>query len=133
MTFEAKRRKIDESFYPGILVSSNTKNGIAIASSNGSSVSATIQQAKKYFAATEAQKDGCTWNYRIFDSAFGNFLVPVVPTRAELTKTHGMRENPNEAAQRPGVNQVTHAPKALPVYVKKDGSEKGKVNDELLS
>ncbi|OIW03708.1 hypothetical protein TanjilG_29743 [Lupinus angustifolius] len=69
-----------------ILVSSNTKNGIATASSNGPSVSATLQQAKKYFAATEAQKDGCTGNYRIFDSAFGNFLVPVVPTRAELTK-----------------------------------------------
>ncbi|CAL0322150.1 unnamed protein product [Lupinus luteus] len=133
MAFEAKRRKIDDSLSPGILVSSNTKNGMATASSNGSSVSATIQQAKKYFAATEAHKDGCTGNYRIFDSSFGNFLVPVVPTLADLTKTHGMSESPNEAAQRPGVNQVTHGPKALQVYVKRDGSGKGNVNAELLS
>lgn len=45
----------------------------------------TIQQAK-YFAATEARQDGCTGNYRMFDSPFGNFLVPVVPTRAELAQ-----------------------------------------------
>ncbi|PNX86466.1 hypothetical protein L195_g042544, partial [Trifolium pratense] len=38
----------------------------------------------KYSAITQAQQDGCTGNYRIFDSPYGNFLVPVVPTHAEL-------------------------------------------------
>jgi hypothetical protein len=38
----------------------------------------------KYFAITQAQQDGCTGNYRIFDSPYGNFLVPGVPTHAEL-------------------------------------------------
>ncbi|KAJ7969531.1 tRNA-2-methylthio-N(6)-dimethylallyladenosine synthase [Quillaja saponaria] len=42
-----------------------------------------IQQARN-FAVAQAQQDGCTGNYRIFDSPFGNFLVPVLPTRAEL-------------------------------------------------
>ncbi|KAI5662744.1 hypothetical protein M9H77_22067 [Catharanthus roseus] len=42
-----------------------------------------IQQAKN-LAVAQAQQEGCTGNYRVFDSAFGNFLVPVVPTRAEL-------------------------------------------------
>jgi hypothetical protein len=49
-----------------------------------SGVNLTIQQAKN-IAVTEAQQDGCTGNFRIFDSPFGNFLVPVVPTHAELT------------------------------------------------
>ncbi|KAJ4836463.1 hypothetical protein Tsubulata_028165 [Turnera subulata] len=42
-----------------------------------------IQQAKN-FAVAQAQHDGSTGNFRIFDSPFGNYLVPVVPTRAEL-------------------------------------------------
>ncbi|CAN1167410.1 hypothetical protein LINPERPRIM_LOCUS18641 [Linum perenne] len=42
-----------------------------------------IQQSKN-FAVSEAQKDGCTGNYKIFDSPFGNFLLPVVPTREDL-------------------------------------------------
>ncbi|GLT98602.1 hypothetical protein SLE2022_161000 [Rubroshorea leprosula] len=49
----------------------------------GSIVDVRIQQARN-FAVAEAQKDGCTGNYKIFDSPFGNFLVPVVPSRAEL-------------------------------------------------
>lgn len=40
---------------------------------------------KKYLATTQAQEDGCTGNYKIFDSPFGNFLLPVIPTRAELS------------------------------------------------
>ncbi|KAL8496231.1 hypothetical protein ACS0TY_020082 [Phlomoides rotata] len=32
----------------------------------------------------EAHQDGCTGNFWIFESAFGNYLVPVIPTRAEL-------------------------------------------------
>ncbi|RWV88999.1 hypothetical protein GW17_00048874, partial [Ensete ventricosum] len=42
-----------------------------------------IQQAKK-FAVTQAQQEGCLGNYRSFDSPFGNYLVPVIPTRADL-------------------------------------------------
>ncbi|KAI9128780.1 hypothetical protein K1719_000263 [Acacia pycnantha] len=42
-----------------------------------------IQQAKN-FAIAQAQADGCTGNYRINDSPFGNFLVPAIPTRADL-------------------------------------------------
>ncbi|KAL3625425.1 hypothetical protein CASFOL_030879 [Castilleja foliolosa] len=46
-------------------------------------VSQRIQQARNY-AVTQAQQDGCTGNFRVFDSPFGNYLVPVIPTRAEL-------------------------------------------------
>ncbi|KDP33802.1 hypothetical protein JCGZ_07373 [Jatropha curcas] len=42
-----------------------------------------FQQAK-HFAVAQAQQEGCTGNFRISDSPFGNFLVPVIPTRAEL-------------------------------------------------
>ncbi|KAH6761751.1 hypothetical protein C2S52_019184 [Perilla frutescens var. hirtella] len=42
-----------------------------------------IQQAKSY-AVAQAQQDGSTANFKIFDSPFGNFMVPVIPTRAEL-------------------------------------------------
>ena len=42
-----------------------------------------IQQAKNN-AVAQAQQDGTKGNFRIFDSPFGNFMVPVVPTRAEL-------------------------------------------------
>ncbi|KAK1377663.1 SOSS complex subunit C [Heracleum sosnowskyi] len=44
-----------------------------------------IQQAKDC-AVTEAQQDACMANFKIFDSPFGNFLVPVIPTRAELSR-----------------------------------------------
>ncbi|KAI4380010.1 hypothetical protein MLD38_006244 [Melastoma candidum] len=42
-----------------------------------------IDEAKR-FAVAQARQDGCTGNYRIFDSQFGNFLLPVIPNRAEL-------------------------------------------------
>ncbi|XP_057505833.1 uncharacterized protein LOC130789132 [Actinidia eriantha] len=42
-----------------------------------------IQQAKNH-AVAQAQQEGCMSNFRIFDSPFGNFLVPAIPTRAEL-------------------------------------------------
>ncbi|XVE98080.1 hypothetical protein REPUB_Repub03eG0074600 [Reevesia pubescens] len=47
-------------------------------------ISSKIQQAK-YFAVAQAQQDGCVGNFKIFDSRFGNFLVPVIPSWAELT------------------------------------------------
>lgn len=43
-----------------------------------------IQRAKN-FAVAQAQQEGCTANFRIFDSPFGNFLIPAIPTRAELS------------------------------------------------
>ncbi|KAK4601833.1 hypothetical protein RGQ29_011090 [Quercus rubra] len=48
-----------------------------------SGVNLTIQQAKN-IAVTEVQQDGCTGNFKIIDSQYGNFLVPVVPTLSEL-------------------------------------------------
>ena len=49
-----------------------------------SGISLRNQQAKN-FAVAEAKQDGCTGNFKKFDSQYGNFLVPVVPSRAELT------------------------------------------------
>ncbi|EXC28699.1 hypothetical protein L484_006995 [Morus notabilis] len=43
-----------------------------------------IQQAKN-FAIAQAQQDGCTGNFKIFDSPFGNYFVPVIPSRNDLT------------------------------------------------
>ncbi|XP_073288002.1 uncharacterized protein [Primulina huaijiensis] len=48
-----------------------------------SRVNSRIQKARD-FAVTEAQQDGCMTSFRIFDSLYGNYLVPVIPTRAEL-------------------------------------------------
>jgi len=42
-----------------------------------------IQQAKKY-AVTQAQQEGWLGNFRSFDSPFGNYLVPLIPTHADL-------------------------------------------------
>ncbi|KAK8595565.1 hypothetical protein V6N13_000272 [Hibiscus sabdariffa] len=42
-----------------------------------------IQQDKNS-AVAQARQDGCTGNYKKFDSWYGNFLVPAVPSRAEL-------------------------------------------------
>ncbi|GAB4839016.1 hypothetical protein Ancab_028545 [Ancistrocladus abbreviatus] len=42
-----------------------------------------IQQAKNH-AITQAQQDGATGNFKAFDAPFGNFLIPVIPTREDL-------------------------------------------------
>ncbi|RVW38353.1 hypothetical protein CK203_071210 [Vitis vinifera] len=42
-----------------------------------------IEQARRH-AVAQAQQEGCTANFKIFDSRFGNFLLPVIPTHAEL-------------------------------------------------
>lgn len=42
-----------------------------------------IQQGRD-FAVAQAQQDGVLGNFKIFDSPFGNFLVPVIPTSKEL-------------------------------------------------
>ncbi|KAK7314396.1 hypothetical protein VNO77_32918 [Canavalia gladiata] len=78
-----KRRKINEPPSQRIHVSSSiAKNDIAATFSSGSQVltsqiggtNVTIQQAK-YFAMAQAKEDGCTGNYRVFDSPF----APTVP------------------------------------------------------
>lgn len=42
-----------------------------------------IKEAKK-FAVIQAKQEGCLGNYISFDSLFGNYLVPVIPTREDL-------------------------------------------------
>ncbi|XP_057967362.1 uncharacterized protein LOC131157319 isoform X2 [Malania oleifera] len=58
-------------------------NSSAPPAAQASRVDLQIQQAKKH-AVSQAQQERSTGSFRIFDSPFGNFLVPVVPTRAEL-------------------------------------------------
>ncbi|CAA3014421.1 hypothetical protein CDL12_26767 [Olea europaea subsp. europaea] len=48
-----------------------------------STIDIRIQQARN-FAVAQAQQDGCTGNFRMFDSPYGNYLVPVIPTLADL-------------------------------------------------
>ncbi|ESR41142.1 hypothetical protein CICLE_v10027258mg, partial [Citrus x clementina] len=48
-----------------------------------SEINVRIQQAKN-FTVAQAQQEGCTGNFKIFYSPFGNFLVPVIPTSKEL-------------------------------------------------
>ncbi|CAI0628600.1 unnamed protein product [Linum tenue] len=59
------------------------RSGSGVGISSSSRVDPWIEQGKT-MAVSQAQKDGCTGNYRIMDSPFGNFLLPVLPTRAEL-------------------------------------------------
>jgi hypothetical protein len=42
-----------------------------------------IKEAKK-FAVAQAQQEACLGIYKSFDSPFGNFLVPVIPTLEDL-------------------------------------------------
>ncbi|KAM7515471.1 hypothetical protein LguiA_005054 [Lonicera macranthoides] len=42
-----------------------------------------IQEAKNQ-AVKQAQQDCCTGNFKIFDSPFGNYFLPVIPSPAEL-------------------------------------------------
>lgn len=48
-----------------------------------STIDIRIQQARNS-AVAQARQDGCTGNFRIFDSPYGNYLVPVIPTLADL-------------------------------------------------
>ncbi|URE15400.1 hypothetical protein MUK42_03902 [Musa troglodytarum] len=95
MASVAKKRRIEakKGNAPSLAVKDN-----AAASSTGSPIPTAparvqlqIQQAKK-FAVTQAQQEGCLGNYRSFDSPFGNYLVPVIPTRTDLFGFH-VREN----------------------------------------
>ncbi|KAG6511166.1 hypothetical protein ZIOFF_029221 [Zingiber officinale] len=84
--------KVKDIYHVNRNVPSVTVNYSTSASSISSSEPATalqlevkiqIQQAKK-FAVSQAQQEGCLGNYRSFDSPFGNYIVPVIPTRADL-------------------------------------------------
>ncbi|KAK2987982.1 hypothetical protein RJ640_011245 [Escallonia rubra] len=48
-----------------------------------SGVHPAVQQDRD-FAVAQAQREGCTGNFKIFDSPFWNFLLPVIPARAKL-------------------------------------------------
>ncbi|KAL9440742.1 hypothetical protein AB3S75_019417 [Citrus x aurantiifolia] len=88
---EHKRRNINQP-PPRRIVSSSTADKTRDVPSTShttvlvaqtSETNVRIQQAKN-FAVAQAQQEGCTGNFKIFDSPFGNFLVPVIPTRKEL-------------------------------------------------
>ncbi|KAI4347054.1 hypothetical protein L6164_007903 [Bauhinia variegata] len=64
-------------------ITSKQSRKIKVSLDQNSGINLSIGQAKN-FAVAQAQQDGCTACYRIFDSPFGNFLVPVVPNLAEL-------------------------------------------------
>ncbi|XP_058001996.1 uncharacterized protein LOC110649805 isoform X1 [Hevea brasiliensis] len=96
MAPEPKRRKIEppplrrligDSFVD--IVSSpaakKTRDATSVPAPQTHRIDYRIQQAKN-FAVAQAQQEGCTGNFRIFDSPFGNFLVPVIPTREELAE-----------------------------------------------
>ncbi|WCJ42567.1 hypothetical protein M5689_023367 [Euphorbia peplus] len=87
MTPEPKKRKLNPPPFRRTASSSTGKQSrdvIPVPAPKAQGVDFRIQQAKN-FAVAQAQQDGCTGNYRIFDSPFENFLIPVIPTRAELS------------------------------------------------
>ncbi|KAL0410601.1 UNVERIFIED_CONTAM: hypothetical protein Slati_3649800 [Sesamum latifolium] len=87
-----KRKKVDAvSSFSTSVVSPSEKRDVVLQLINKSTVSETessrnnlrIQEARNS-AVAQAQYEGCMGNFRIFDSPYGNYLVPVIPTRAEL-------------------------------------------------
>ncbi|XP_076951047.1 uncharacterized protein LOC143624216 [Bidens hawaiensis] len=64
-------------------LSTATPKPLVNVAQTGAMVDLRIQHAKNH-AIAQAQQDASQANFKIFDSPFGNFLVPVVPTRAEL-------------------------------------------------
>ncbi|KAH7657622.1 hypothetical protein IHE45_17G033700 [Dioscorea alata] len=82
MSSATKRRKIEEK---GPVTESASIGKAASSVSVGCSegIDLLVQQAKK-FAVTQAQQEGCLGNYKSVDSPFGNYLVPVIPTRTDL-------------------------------------------------
>ncbi|KAL0346632.1 UNVERIFIED_CONTAM: hypothetical protein Scaly_1679200 [Sesamum calycinum] len=87
-----KRKKVDAvSSFSTSVVSPSEKRDVVLQLINKSTVSETessrnnlrIQEARNS-AVAQAQSEGCMGNFKIFDSPYGNYLVPVIPTRAEL-------------------------------------------------
>ncbi|XAR53393.1 hypothetical protein NMG60_11021934 [Bertholletia excelsa] len=92
MASERKRMKVVHSQQPQRIASmpatkkdefTKSMHSSPVVIDQVSNIHQRIQQAKS-FAVAQAQQDGCMANFKIFDSPFGNFLVPVIPTRAEL-------------------------------------------------
>lgn len=84
MSVEPKRRKIDGEPPCSTFIRPPKRRATdATSSQQITSISLRQLQAKNS-AVAQAQQEGCTGNFRIFDSPFGNFLVPVIPTPAEL-------------------------------------------------
>ncbi|CAN6564440.1 unnamed protein product [Malus baccata var. baccata] len=93
MATQPRRRKADEpASFSGINVPAPVEKKSRVGTSvttvpEAQTISAgvhlRIQQAKNA-AVAQAQKDGATGSFRIFDSPFGNYLVPVIPTAKEL-------------------------------------------------
>ncbi|KAE9448683.1 hypothetical protein C3L33_19399, partial [Rhododendron williamsianum] len=91
MAPEPKKMKIDPtSSSRTASLHAVTKDGVTTSTSTSavhvsqtSDIHLKVQQAKNY-AVAQAQQEGCMSNFRVFDSPFGNFLVPVVPTRSDL-------------------------------------------------
>ncbi|XP_074569033.1 uncharacterized protein LOC141825552 [Curcuma longa] len=84
-----KRRKLEggKGNVPSVAVNDST-SASSISSTEPTTslqleVKIQIQQAKK-FAVSQVQQERCLGNYRSFDSPFGNYIVPVIPTRADL-------------------------------------------------
>ncbi|PSS01926.1 TRNA-2-methylthio-N(6)-dimethylallyladenosine synthase [Actinidia chinensis var. chinensis] len=94
MADEPKRRKIHPPPFRRTASIRATKddsattsiNTLAVHVAQTSNIHLSIQQAKNH-AVAQTQQEGCMANFRIFDSMFGNFLLPAIPTRAELSKT----------------------------------------------
>ncbi|XP_019191782.1 PREDICTED: uncharacterized protein LOC109186307 isoform X2 [Ipomoea nil] len=97
MASEPKRRKIESETSrraTSIPSESKDKPTVSGAAQTSSAASDKIKQAKN-LAVAQAQQEGSKGNFRIFDSPFGNFLVPVIPTRAELDASNMSNLGPN--------------------------------------
>ncbi|CAN4075715.1 unnamed protein product [Withania somnifera] len=78
MSFEPKRRKIDGEPPPARSAFIQPPKRRPTDSTQTSLVH------YRNAAVAQAHQDGWTANFRIFDSPFRNFLVPVIPTPSEL-------------------------------------------------
>ncbi|KAG7030460.1 hypothetical protein SDJN02_08807, partial [Cucurbita argyrosperma subsp. argyrosperma] len=88
---QIKRRKIDHTPSRRILSSVGVeRQGISVSTKGSicpvSSGSEFRILQDKSSAVAEAKQDCCTGNFKILDSPFGNFLLPVIPSPAELVE-----------------------------------------------
>ncbi|KAK1315363.1 hypothetical protein QJS10_CPA06g00836 [Acorus calamus] len=79
-----KRRTESKQPAPSPAVDIDKKNkSTVLPPGDANNLDPKIQQAKKS-AMAQAQQEGCVGNFRSFDSPYGNYLVPVVPTLSDL-------------------------------------------------
>ncbi|KAG9449077.1 hypothetical protein H6P81_009042 [Aristolochia fimbriata] len=86
-TGECARQQKTSTPSPGAIVGKvpTSSSGSPVVAPALSPVDSKVQQAK-IFAVAQAQRDGCTGNFRSFNSHFGNYLLPVIPTLADLNQ-----------------------------------------------